>query len=173
VKQLVISAVGTDRPGLVDRLTQTLADYQANIADSRMVNLRGRFAIVMLAEVADDRVGDLRERLPAVAESVGLNATISDADAGDAQRPGVPYRIRTYAMDQVGLVHRITHALSEMKINIEDLTTRLEHGPHTGTPLFSMEMVVTVPADLQLKAMRERLEKLCAELNCDLDIDAA
>lgn len=173
MKQLVISAVGTDRPGLVDRLSQTLADFQANIADSRMVNLRGRFALIMLAEVADDRVDDLRDRLPAAGESVGLSVSIADADAGDDARPGVPYRIRTYAMDQVGLVHQITHALSAMNINIEDLTTRLEHGPHTGTPLFSMEMVVTVPTDVQLQQMRENLEGLCAKLNCDLDIDAA
>ena len=173
MKQLVISAIGTDRPGLVDRLTEALAGYHANIADSRMVNLRGRFAIIMLAEVTDDRVDELRQRLPAVAESIGLTAFVADADSGDATIPGVPYRIRTYAMDQVGLVHQITHALSELNVNIEDLTTRLEHGPHTGTPLFSMEMVVTVPTDVPLKQMRQNLETLCAELNCDLDIDRA
>ena len=173
MKQLVISALGTDRPGLVDRLTEALADARANVADSRMVNLRGRFAIMMLVEVADDRVDDLRDRLPRVAESIGLTAFLADADADDRGRAGVPYRIRTYAMDQVGLVHRISHVLSDLNVNIEDLTTRLEHGPHTGTPLFSMDMVVTVPGDVPLRDVRGRLERLCSELNCDLDIDRA
>lgn len=171
---LVLTAVADDRAGLVDQLTQLLADQRANVADSRMIHLAGRFAIVMLIQIADDHADVLKQNLPPAAAKLGLTLTVNDAHAaGSSLLPGagVPYRIRTYAMDQVGLVHRITHVLASHQINIEDLSTRLEHGPHTGTPLFSMDMIVTIPPQVPLKQIRTELEQLCAELNCDLDID--
>jgi len=174
MRELVISAIGPDRPGLVDELTASISNRDANVADSRMVNLRGEFAVVMLVEVADDVAETLRNELVANAEKAGLRANVKVVGQdGEADAPAVPYRIRTYSMDQVGLVHRITHALHVLKVNIEELTTRLEHGPHSGTPLFSMDMIVSVPEGVPLKNLRDALEGLCAELNCDLDIDRA
>jgi glycine cleavage system transcriptional repressor len=180
MQQLVLSALGPDRPGIVDRLTEALRGYSANLADSRMVNLRGQFAIVVLIELPDDQLHPLCEHLPDIGQQIGLLIQASPITTGAAGVTsatsgggGVPYRIRTYAMDQAGLVHRITHVLHTAGVNIEELDTRLEHGPHTGTPLFSMDMVVTVPAGVPLKKLRSELEALCDELNCDLDIDPA
>jgi glycine cleavage system transcriptional repressor len=173
MQDLVISAVGPDRPGIVDALSAALSGQQASIADSRMVNLRGRFALVMLIQAPDDRAAAAQSALEQAARSLGLNASIQLIAPTEAasSRDAVPYRIRTYAMDQVGLVHRITHVLHLLQANIEDLATRLEHAPHTGAPIFSMDMVISLPRHTPLKRLREDLETLCAELNCDLDID--
>ena len=45
----VITAVGPDRPGLVQTLTSALLEASGNVADSRMINLRGQFALILLA----------------------------------------------------------------------------------------------------------------------------
>jgi len=173
MKQLVLTAVGPDRPGLVDQLTQRLGEFDCNIADSRMVNLHGQFAVVMLIETPDDQAGQVQQVLPEASGAIGLRISVAQATDQSDHKPGVPYRVRTYAMDQAGLVHRFAQVFNQHGVNIEDLTTKLEHGPHTGTPLFSMDMVVTIPLDVQLTDVRAALEKLCADLNCDLDIDRA
>jgi len=128
------------------------------------------FALVMRIEPRGE-AGVLRRAIEEAAGRLGLTVTVREAGAASASRAAVPYRIRVYAMDQVGLVHRVTHALHVLSVNIEELQTRLEHAPHTGAPLFSMDLIVSVPAEVKLRVMRERLEELCAELNCDLDID--
>src|SRR5687767_1508801 len=51
--QIIITAVGPDRPGIVGELTAHLHWAGGNILDSRMVNLRGEFAMMILLE-ADD-----------------------------------------------------------------------------------------------------------------------
>lgn len=175
MQQWVMSALGPDRPGLVDQLSEAISGAGGNIADARMINLRGQFAVVMLVESSGEQSAAAQRAAEAKARAMGLTATIATAggQAADAAAAGVPYRIRTYAMDQVGLVHRITHALHTHRVNIEELTTRLEHGPHSGTPLFTMDMIVTIPHDMPLKRVRTALETLCEELNCDLDIDRA
>ena len=45
---LVVSALGTDRPGLVEALSETVVESGCNINDSRMAVLGGEFAIIML-----------------------------------------------------------------------------------------------------------------------------
>lgn len=73
-------------------------------------------------------------------------------------------------MDQPGIVHRITHLLHEKGANIEDLQTRLEPGSYTGTPLFTMDLRMTVPPKVAVKDLRIRLEALCESLNCDFEM---
>ncbi|MCK5262904.1 MAG: glycine cleavage system protein R, partial [Gammaproteobacteria bacterium] len=47
-QKLVITALGADRPGIVDELSNTLLTHQLNIEDSRMSVLGGEFAILLL-----------------------------------------------------------------------------------------------------------------------------
>ena len=46
---IVLTAIGPDRPGLVDEISSFLAARKINIEDSRMAVLGGEFAIIMLA----------------------------------------------------------------------------------------------------------------------------
>ena len=171
MQELVITAVGPDRPGLVGKLTAPLYEASANLADSRMVNLRGRFAVILLAEVPDAQLERVRSQLRAVADQLGLTLSFTD-DGARAKEPavGVPLRLRTFAMDQPGLVHRVTDLLQRHGVNVEELTTRSTPRAHTGAPLFSMELLITVPPALPIRSLRAELEQLCDELNCDLEL---
>ena len=173
MKELVITAVGPDRPGLIGKLTAPLYEAGANVADSRMVNLRGQFALLLLAEVPEAHTDRLYSQLRSVAESLGLVVNFTGKAAEREARPttvGVPFRVRTFAMDQPGLVHRITDLLQRHGVNVEELTTRSQPRAQTGAPLFSMELLITVPPSVPLRSVRTELEQLCDELNCDVEL---
>jgi glycine cleavage system transcriptional repressor len=86
---------------------------------------------------------------------------------------GRAMRLLVSAMDQPGIVHRITHVLHQLGGNVEDLTTRREPGAYTGTPLFRMELAMTLPADVPMRELRGRLEELCDAMNCDFELRPA
>jgi glycine cleavage system transcriptional repressor len=46
---LVITALGKDKPGIVDKLTETVANCSCNVVDSRMTVLGGEFAVILMA----------------------------------------------------------------------------------------------------------------------------
>lgn len=168
----VITAVGPDRPGLVERVTKRLRDASSNVADSRMINLRGQFALILLAEIPDERVQAVREALEGTASELGLAISLhgpSERDGGSVAI-GVPYRLRIFAMDQPGIVHRITEVLQQSDVNVEELETRSQPRPQTGAPLFSLELRMTVPAELPIRVLRAELDAVCDELNCDLEL---
>src|SRR5947209_7528447 len=74
--QWVISAVGPDRPGLVGELTGHLHAAGANLLDSRMVNLRGQFALVLLMECPENAAAALSRSLPEAATRLGLQLNL-------------------------------------------------------------------------------------------------
>jgi glycine cleavage system transcriptional repressor len=174
----ILTAIGTDRPGIVDELSQFIFDRGGNIEDSRMVNLRGQFASMVLVGGSADVLTRISKELPDFARRIGMNAELRPAGA---ERPGgaqgaaaaLPYRLVGTGIDQPGLVHRLAHLLREMNVNIESLETRLTPAPYTGAPMFELEAVLSVPRATQLSQLRQKLSAACDEINMDWDLQTA
>lgn len=174
MQELVICAIGPDRTGIVDELTGLLHEHGANVGQSRMVNLAGQFALLLAAQTPVEQVDTLAQAVHDRARALGMSVTIARPEpAVRAPKAGQAMRLRVSAMDQPGIVHRVTHLLHQCGANIEDLTTDLEAGSYTGTPLFRMELAMTLPAKAPVRELRRQLAELCDALNCDYDLHAA
>ncbi len=172
--QLILTAVGPDRPGIVGELTAHLHAAGANLLDSRMVNLRGEFAMMILLEAAEGGSKKLAGDLPGIGEAMGLRLTVTPQDATAPRAvSGMRYVLKTYSMDQPGIVARLSSVLRGLGVNIEELSARQESAPFAGSPLFQTEMRLTVPATVPLGQLRAQLEAVGNELNCDVDLDPA
>jgi glycine cleavage system transcriptional repressor len=169
--QLIITAIGPDRTGIVGELTSHLHSAGGNILDSRMINLRGEFAMMILVEVAGEGEAKLTRDLPSIGESMGLRVTVIPQQSSAKPVEGMRYRLRTYSMDQPGIVARLSSVLRELGVNIEELSARQDSAPFAGTPLFSTEMRLTVPANVAVGKVRAELERVGNEINCDVDLD--
>lgn len=170
----VLTATGPDRPGLVDEVSQFLFEHGGNLEDSRMVNLRGQFAIVVLFSGDDATHAKVRDDLPRFAETMKLHADLTPVrpKEGGAAAAAMPYRLTATAMDQAGLVHRISHLLREANVNIESLETKLSPAPITGAPMFELELLMAVPRQTPIGKLRDDLGRLCDELNIDWQLAA-
>ncbi len=173
MRQLIVNAIGPDRPGIVGRFTGHLHMAGANVLDSRMVNLRGQFAIILLIEASDESIDRIRQTLPRLAEEMDLQLILTEVHAPAVMVSGLPFKIKTYSLDQPGIVDRISNALREFGVNIEELAAKQESAPFAGMPLFLMEMRITVPIGVSLGTIRGRLQGICEELNCDIDLEPA
>src|SRR6185312_9109880 len=168
---VILTAIGGDRPGLVEEVSEYAFSRGANIEDSRMVNLRGQFAIMVLLGGPDQTVSRLREDLGLLSRQTALHAELHDAKPTTSSETSgaqaLPYRLTGTALDQSGLVHRISHLLRELHVNIESLETRLRPAPYTGAPMFDMELILLVPRTTSLSQLRQNLTRHCDELNVD------
>src|SRR5207248_1456483 len=108
IHHAIFTALGSDRPGLVDEVSQFIFERGGNIEDSRMVNLRGQFAMMVLVGGEEGALARIRNELGEFAKSARLHAQVApvDSERGAAQA-AMPYRLTATAMDQAGLVHRI------------------------------------------------------------------
>ena len=174
MSEMIVTAMGPDRPGLVGDLTGILLEAGLNVADSRMVNLRGQFALVLLAEGSSPAIAQGRGLLEERAAKLGLRVFFGDAsEANAAVSRGLPFRLKSYSVDQKGIVFRVSDLLRKHGANIEELETRLESAAFAGSPIFTLELLFKAPENTRVSQLKRELGALCDELNCDIDLEPA
>jgi glycine cleavage system transcriptional repressor len=173
IHHAIFTALGSDRPGLVDEVSQFIFERGGNIEDSRMVNLRGQFAMMVLVGGEEAALARIRNELGTFAQAARLHAQLAPVDSQrQSGQAAMPYRLTATAMDQAGLVHRISHLLRTLNVNIESMETRLTAAPITGAPTFEMELLMSVPRQTAIGRLRDEVGKLCDELNIDWQLAA-
>lgn len=164
---LVITALGEDRPGIVDALSRIIADSGCSILDSRMTLLGGEFAIIQLVSCKWNELAKLENQLGSAGRELGLTLnwkrTTPPRTSGDL----LPYAVDVVSMDHPGIVHQLAHFFFKRGINIRDLSTSRYPAAHTGTPMFSMHITLDVPGSTHIAALRDEFLEFCDQLNLD------
>ena len=70
--QLVLTAIGEDRSGIVGELTQLVSDCNCNIIDSRIAILGNEFTFIMLLSGDMASISRVEHTLPAKGMELGL-----------------------------------------------------------------------------------------------------
>ncbi len=166
-ERAVMTAIGHDRPGLVEEVSEFVFARGGSIEDSRMANMHGQFAIAMSIAGTAEAVGRIRADLDTLSAQTGIHAQLTTAVQGSGASSRVPYSLTGRALDQAGLVHQVANVLRSLDVNIESLDTTLEAAPETGAPVFAMELTIAVPGETQVQTLRDELGRVCDSLNID------
>lgn len=168
--KLVISALGADRPGIVDELSNIIFSHDLNIEDSRMTVLGGEFAILLLVAGEQSSLETLQSETDKIEQLLNMRLLIKATT--EARHPDnlVPYSVEVTALDNPGIVRNIASFFSNRNINIVDLQTKRYAAPHTGSPMFALHMTIGIAADTNLEQLREDLMDACDALNLDAEL---
>lgn len=166
VRRTVLTAIGRDRPGLVEEVSAFVFERGGSIEESRMVNLLGQFAIAMLVSGSDDALTSIGADVDLMTSKSGIEARLTPVEATHQPRISA-YRLVARALDQPGLVHEVADVLRRFGANVETLDTTLESAPITGTPVFAMEIMITTPTDAAIENLERDLGHVCDLLNID------
>lgn len=164
---LVVSVIGKDQPGIVDKLSQCILDAGGNIADSRMTVLGGDFAVILMVCGNWNSIAKLEDQLPGVAQALEMTLTLRRTESRAAEGNLLPYGVDVVALDHPGIVHHLASFFSARAINIQDMSTSTYSAAHTGTPMYSVHMTVEIPADQHIGTIREDFVEFCDQLNLD------
>ena len=169
-KQLVLTALGRDRPGVLEEVTRLIVRSQGNIEASRLQRLGGDFALLMFVTAPEDRIEGLRASLDEL-HFVKFDVLTRLSEASEVQEEAASTcAITVIGADHLGIIHEITRYLADQGINVDTMSTEVTAAPMSGTPLFSMSAVVRVPARLAVDDLREALEFIGDELSVDTQV---
>ncbi len=172
-RQLVITALGEDRPGIVGALSEALTARGLNIEDSRMSVLGGEFALIMLLRGEAAAVESLLGSVAELEAALQMKLLLKPTEARPASVSQVPCEVEVVAIDHPGIVQDITGFFSRRHINIVKMDTRCYPAAHTGATMFALDMTIGVPADQSIAGLRESFAALCDELNLDASLNVA
>lgn len=171
--QLVLTLIGTDRPGLVEALAAKIAEHGGNWEESRMAHLAGKFAGILRVSVPARAAADLSRALTAL-EREGLRVVVEGADRPPAGEAGARLRLDLVGSDRAGIVRDISQALARRGVNVDELHTSCEDTPMGGGQLFRATALLRVPDEAAVDELRAALEALADDLMVEVELaDAA
>lgn len=168
---LVITALGQDSPGIVDKLSEAVLDSGCNIVDSRMTVLGGEFAVILMVSGKWNELAKLEDTLPAMREQLGLTVTAKRTQQNKASSDLIPYIVEVIAIDHPGIVYNLAHFFSSRDINIQELNTTRYAAAHTGSPMFALHMTANIPSHVRIASLREEFLDFCDAQNMDATLE--
>nr|MDO8080004.1 phosphoserine phosphatase SerB [Candidatus Freyarchaeota archaeon] len=160
-KLVTVTAIGRDKPGLVSKLTNVVADVNANIVDVEETVLRGLFAMFMIVDIslATVSTNELKNLLVKKGAEAGLQVTLEPYLEGRRKSEKELALITILGKDRPGIVAKTSTLLGNYNINIEKIRM-IARGE-----MIAMEMLVDL-SDLKfpLEKVRIELQNLCENL---------
>lgn len=164
---LILTIVGSDRPGLVAAVADVVDAHGGNWENSQLAELAGVFAGVVQVSVSDDRAHDLTTALQ---DLDGLTVAVH-AGSDDTGAATQPVSLQILGNDRPGIVREISTVLSTHHLSIDDMTTTTRDAAMAGGRLFEASVTAEVPASTDLDALRADLEHLASEIQVDITLE--
>jgi glycine cleavage system regulatory protein len=168
---VVLSVIGSDRPGLTQALAAAMLSVGGNWLESHLSRLGGLYVGSVLVALEADRVEGLRAAVRAV-DAQGLEVRVAPAVDADGSA-GEALLFSLVGQDRPGIVRQVTGVLSGLDVNIETFETTVGAMPHSGAPLFRMEARLRLPPGLTAAGVQAALEGISAEIMVDIALTPA
>ena len=165
---LILTVVGSDRPGLVAAVADIVDEHGGNWENSQLAELAGAFAGVIQVSVPDGSRADLTA---ALRELDGLLTVTVHAGTDAADSVGArPITLQILGNDRPGIVREVSAVLRAHELSIDTMTTETRDAAMAGGRLFEASVVAEVPESVDLDALRADLERLTTELQVDITL---
>ncbi len=168
--RVILSAAGSDRPGLTRALAEAVLAAGGNWLESHLSRLGGKYVGSVLVEIDAEELPGFEQAIRGV-DAVGLQVAL--VPAGDEpQSGGAMLSLELVGQDRPGIVREVTGVLAGLDVNIEDFVTRTENGAWSGERLFRANARLSIPAGVTSDEVQTALEAISGEIMVDFSFTA-
>jgi len=162
-RELAVTVVGHDRPGIIADTAAGLARCGMNLEDSSMTLLRGHFAMTLICAGPASAAEVEAALVPLAAGSLAVDVREVPEEPGGVVA-GQPYLVTVHGADRLGIVARLAGVLAAVGGNITDLTTRL------AGDLYVLVAEVDLPGAVEVETLEHQLGSVAQELGVDVHL---
>ena len=168
---LVLTVIGDDRPGLVERLATAISQSQGNWLESSMSHLAGKFAGIVCVSVPDAQLEALKTALAGL-PGLRITSEVSEPAEASETKPGNRrLKLSLVGHDHIGIVRDVSQVLARHAVNVEELTTRTASAPMSAEILFHATAELTALPGLDARSLTDDLEQISNDLMVDITLD--
>jgi len=164
---LVLTAIGDDKPGLVEQLSTVISRHNGNWLESSMSHLAGKFAGIVCVSVDENDLDALQRDLAAL-PGLRITAEVSGEPPAEARRR---LTLVLVGHDRIGIVREVAQVLARHAVNVEELNTHTASAPMSAEILFHATAELTASPDLDSSALVRELEQISNDLIVDITLD--
>jgi glycine cleavage system regulatory protein len=167
---IVITVVSDDHPGIVEALSEVIADHGGNWAESSMMSLAGKFAGILLVQLPLENSEAFLAGLDEL-ESRGMQVLAQSCDDTSVADTAREHSLELVGQDRPGIVHEITEVLADFDINVQELETTVQSASMSGESLFMAHARIFIPPEVDMQELQAELEDLANELMVDIELE--
>ncbi len=167
MKQLIITLVGPDRPGLVEQISDRVLAHGGNWLASNLSHLAGHFAGIIQVELDEAELPALQTTLQSIPN---LMVTLVSGETCQ-QEKSRQLNLAITANDRPGIVQELSTVLKYKGSNIVHFSSRQQSAPNWGAPIFNAIATVQLANGVDKDQVVKALEALTADIIVDVDSD--
>lgn len=163
-ENIVITIFADDRPGIVQKISDTVLANGGSWQESSLSRLSGQFAGIVNISVATGQTEALQKALGDLKES-GISITSQnriEVHAPSGKETTVELMVE--ANDRQGIIEEISSALAAAKVNVEQMETVCESASMAGYELFIAHLMVALPEGMRTQQLEDVLENVSDDL---------
>mgnify|MGYP000414980015 CR=1 FL=1 len=163
MNHLVISCIGPDKTGLVERLSKVISTHEGNWQVSSLHHLSGFFAGVIEVAVNEGKTQALISALEGID---GLNCQIEIAESA-SEKVSTNLALELTANDRAGIVQEISSVIHHQGGNLIKLVSSQASAAHTGQLLFNAKVQIAMN-ETDVNELVDALEHIADDLMVDI-----
>lgn len=150
---LVITALGTDRPGIVNTITRHVSSCGCNIEDSRLAMLGTEFTFIMLLSGSWNAITLIESTLPLKGAELDLLIVMKRTES--QSRPPMPATVwvKVDVADSPHIIERFTDLFDSHQMNIAELVSKTRPADGDMPPQLYIQITAHSPAALPVQLL--------------------
>lgn len=163
-QQLVVTAIGADRTGIVSKLARLVSDCNCNIVDSRMAIFGNEFTFIMLISGDGAAISKIEFLLPSLGLELDLLTMTKRTSSRSLPQLSAPYVLEYTGVDRVGTLGAMSSLLAEHQVYIGALRSETIHPDPHGPAHTHTVMTVQLPQSLGAEELARLVQSKLAEM---------
>ncbi|KOO14519.1 MULTISPECIES: glycine cleavage system protein R [Vibrio] len=166
-QHLVITAVGTDRPGVCNQVVHLVTQSGCNIVDSRIALFGNEFTLIMLLSGNNAAVTRVETTLPLLGQEHDLITIMKRTSTHAHLDNAYTLEVFVESEDKPGLTEKFTHFFAQKNIGLSSLSAQTidKDKINAETNQFHIAITATVDSECNLMQLQEEFDNLCQQLS--------
>ena len=166
-QHLVLTAVGTDRPGICNHVIKLVTQAGCNIVDSRIALFGNEFTLIMLLTGNAMHIARVEAQLPLLGHEHSLITMMKRTSAHEVLDNSYTLEVFIESEDKIGLTEKFTQFFADKQIGIDSLSAQTinKNKVQLDADQFHIAITASVNAECNLMQLQEDFNQLCHTLN--------
>ncbi|MCR9941041.1 glycine cleavage system protein R [Vibrio owensii] len=166
-QHLVLTAVGTDRPGICNQVVKLVTQAGCNIVDSRIAIFGNEFTLIMLLTGNASNVTRVETQLPLLGQEHDLITIMKRTSAHELLDNSYTMEVFIESEDRIGLTEKFTQFFADKQIGLDSLSAQTisKSKVQLDADQFHIAITASVSSDCNLMQLQEDFDELCNTLN--------
>jgi glycine cleavage system transcriptional repressor len=162
---LVVTALGSNHPGILEAFTKVSKQCGCNILESRLTSVGEECSLLFHLAGTWNTIAKVEATLPMVAQQYAV-AIQTKRTLPKTQYSALPYQVQVVAQDKSGILNDLASFFAQENVSVENMESQI-YVAKNQTQMTQITLLVHIPSKRSIANLREKFIVYCEDRNLD------